>query len=34
MTAYRFYRTEDIARLVAAYEHCRGPEDVGAPVLD
>ena len=34
MTAYRFCRTDDIALLVAAHEHCRGPEDVYAPALD
>lgn len=34
MTAYRFCRTDDIALLAAAHEHCRGPEDVDAPVLD
>lgn len=34
MTAYRFCRTDDMALLVAAYESCRGEEDVGAPVLD
>ena len=34
MTAYRFCRTDDMALLVEAYEHCRGPEDVDAPALD
>ncbi len=34
MTAYRFCRTDDMAMLVTAYEHCRGPEDADAPALD
>jgi GNAT superfamily N-acetyltransferase len=34
VTAYRFCRTDDMALLVQAYEHCRGPEDAGAPTLD
>jgi ribosomal protein S18 acetylase RimI-like enzyme len=34
VTAYRFCRTDDMALLVQAYEHCRGPEDDGAPTLD
>jgi ribosomal protein S18 acetylase RimI-like enzyme len=34
MPAYRFCRSDDMGFLVAAYEDCRGAEDVAAPPLD
>lgn len=34
MTAYRFCRTDDMGRLVDAWERCRGPEEAQAPALD
>jgi GNAT superfamily N-acetyltransferase len=34
LTAYRFCRTDDMARLVDAHARCRGPEDTGERPLD
>jgi ribosomal protein S18 acetylase RimI-like enzyme len=34
VTAFRFCRTDDMARLVEAHARCRGPEDAGERPLD